>query len=82
MAEEIRQHIELRAERMRATGMSPDDARDAALRDFGGLARIAEECRDQRTVAWLDGLKRDARHACRMLHCKAPIRATSRRQPE
>jgi hypothetical protein len=36
MAEEIRQHIELRTERIRATGMSPDDSRNAALRDFGG----------------------------------------------
>ena len=33
-----------------AQGMSPDEARTAALRAFGGVERVREECRDARGV--------------------------------
>jgi hypothetical protein len=37
MAEEIQQHVDLLTERNIAVGMSPIDARHAALRQFGGI---------------------------------------------
>jgi hypothetical protein len=37
MAEEIQQHVDLLTERNIAAGMSPIDARHAALRQFGGI---------------------------------------------
>jgi hypothetical protein len=45
MAEEMRLHLELQAECLRANGMSASDARYAALRQFGGVERIKETAR-------------------------------------
>ena len=67
MPEEIRQHIDLRTERNLGAGMSPDEARHAALRQSGGASRIQEECRDQRSWVWLELIRRDFLHAGRML---------------
>ena len=44
--EEMRFHLDAEiAERIRR-GMTPDAARTSALRDFGGVSRFKEECRD------------------------------------
>lgn len=48
MAEEMRLHLERRAEENLAAGMSPEDARYAALRRFGGVEQVKERCREQR----------------------------------
>src|SRR5687768_10613051 len=71
MAEEMRLHLERRVEENIVAGMTPEDARFAALRRFGGVEQIKEECRDQRTWLWLDGVVSDFRMAVRQL-CKAP----------
>jgi predicted permease len=67
MAEEMRLHLEQRAEQHLRTGMSPADARLAALRAFGGLARIQDACRDQRRSSWFDGFAHDLRGGVRQL---------------
>ena len=54
------------AENVRA-GMSPGDARAAALRTFGGVAQRKDECRDWRRVNWWTDAVGDMRHAVRML---------------
>ena len=48
MSEEMRLHLERRTEENVAHGMSPDDARYAALRAFGGVEQIKEIARAQR----------------------------------
>jgi hypothetical protein len=67
MAKEIQQHIDLLTERNIAAGMSPKDARHAALREFGGVEQIKESAREQRMSIWLDQFWQDLRFGARML---------------
>src|SRR5215213_2104349 len=67
MAEEMRQHLERRAEANLTAGMSPDDAHYAAQRQFGGVEQLKEIARDQRTGVWLEQSIGDFRHALRSL---------------
>jgi predicted permease len=67
MAEEIRQHLDSLTERNVAAGMSPKDARHAALREFGGVEQIKEIAREQRVWMWPDQLWQDLRFGLRML---------------
>ncbi len=67
MAEELRTHLELREEQLRAAGHSAEEARQAARREFGGVEQIKERCRDGRSLAWLEQFARDLRHGARQL---------------
>ncbi len=67
MAEEIRFHLEQRAADHVGDGLSPDEARFAAQRMFGGVEQIKERCREQRGGLWLESVVRDVRHGVRML---------------
>jgi putative ABC transport system permease protein len=64
---EIAAHLELAERDARAAGLSPEDARAAARRSFGGVERIKEEQRDARSVRWLDTLVRDTRYGAAAL---------------
>ena len=50
-----------------ASGMSPAQARAAAVREFGPIARFEEECRDTRRVSFVDNAIRDLRYTARSL---------------
>jgi macrolide transport system ATP-binding/permease protein len=67
MADEIRQHVDLLIERNIAAGMSPGEARNAALREFGGVEQIKEAAREQRVWRWADEFLQDLRFGARML---------------
>lgn len=67
MAEEIRQHLEGLIDRHIADGMSPGDARNAALKEFGGVEQIKEAARDERVWLSADQLWQDLRFGVRML---------------
>ena len=67
MAEEIEAHIDLLTERNIAAGMSRAEARNAALREFGGVEQIKEVARDQRVLRWADEFVQDVRFGARML---------------
>jgi len=69
--EELRYHLEHLVDCYTASGMSPDDARYAALRDMGGLEQRKEECRDARRTALVEHLLRDLRFAMRVI-AKSP----------
>jgi hypothetical protein len=61
MDDELRHHVECEtAERIRS-GLPPDQARAAALRDFGSLVRVKEDARDARGTRPLDDLVADTR---------------------
>ncbi|PYR62043.1 MAG: hypothetical protein DMF91_08090 [Acidobacteria bacterium] len=64
---ELRFHLDEQIERNVAAGMTPADARTAALREFGGVDQIKEACRDERRVTAVDHLARDVRYALRVL---------------
>ncbi|HVE77652.1 MAG TPA: ABC transporter permease [Gemmatimonadaceae bacterium] len=68
---ELQFHLEMEAAANERAGMTPADARGAALHAFGGVARWRDEARDSRGVAPLEELARDVRFGLRSLR-KAP----------
>src|SRR3989442_4248175 len=67
MAEEIQQHVDLLTERNIAAGMLPHEARNAALRQFGGLEQIKEVAREQRVWRLADEFLQELRFGARMV---------------
>src|SRR5262245_12891104 len=67
LEEEFHFHIEQRTELEIARGLSPEEARCAALRAMQGAEQRKEECRDMRHVNFIDDLLRDVRYAGRSL---------------
>lgn len=67
MNEELRAHLDALIDRNLAAGLSLDEARHAAHREFGGLAQITERARDERRSAWGEQLLQDLRYALRQL---------------
>jgi predicted permease len=65
MQAEMRQHLERTTERLVARGMSPEDARLAAKREFGNVTVLQEEGRDARGARWVDELSGDTHFAIR-----------------
>src|SRR5436189_6473275 len=67
MAEEMQAHVDLMIERNIAAGMLPHEARNAALRHFGGVEQVQEIAREQRVWRWADEFVQDIRYCARML---------------
>ncbi|HEV2382514.1 MAG TPA: ABC transporter permease [Terriglobia bacterium] len=67
LRDEVRFHLERLIEQNTARGMTPEDARFAALRELGGVEQIKEECRDMRRVNLIEDLLRDLRYGLRVL---------------
>src|SRR6516165_10094011 len=67
LSEELQFHLERQIEQNLAAGMPPEEARYAALRLFGGVQQIKEECRDMRRVNYIENLIQDTRFGLRML---------------
>jgi len=67
MAEELRLHLEMRAEEAIGEGVLPEEARLAAERRFGNKGLIEERCRDQLVFSELEHLRQDVRYAVRTL---------------
>jgi len=65
--DELRYHVERQIEENIASGMSPDEARRAAMRALGRIERRKDECRDAWGISLLDNLVRDTRQALRAL---------------
>lgn len=72
MHEEMRQHLDLATARLIARGLSAEEARRAALKEFGNVHYLQEEARAARGVRWLEALTPDAKLALRML-VKSPL---------
>jgi predicted permease len=65
--DDIRDHIELEIRDNLERGMTPEDARAAAVRKFGNIPRIKEETREVWTWVWLEQLLQDLRYGFRWL---------------
>jgi predicted permease len=63
--DELRFHIDREIAENIKRGMSPDAARTAALRAFGGVQRFKEEVRDEHGFALLDQLRQDLAYTAR-----------------
>ena len=64
---ELRFHLEKQLELNIAAGMPPAEARNAALRIFGGVEQVKEECREARGVVLVETLVQDVRYGLRMM---------------
>jgi predicted permease len=65
--DEVRFHLEREIQENIARGMSPEEARVAAFRSFGGVERVKEESRDERGIRFLEEVGQDLRYGTRML---------------
>jgi putative ABC transport system permease protein len=72
MEDEFRSHLELHIEDNVRLGMSPLEARTAALRQFGGVERIKEDYRDRRGLPIIETTIQDLRYGARML-ARSPV---------
>ncbi|MGD0697250.1 MAG: ABC transporter permease [Terriglobia bacterium] len=67
LSDELRFHLEKLIEEKVRKGMTPDEARYAALRELGGVEQIKEECRDMRRVNYIQNFMQDLRYGLRQL---------------
>ena len=65
--EEVRFHLERRTGELVERGLRPHEARQEALRRFGGVMATRTGTRDADVIGWLDGVVQDVRHAARSL---------------
>jgi predicted permease len=67
LEEELQYHLERKTEEFVAQGLTPKEARWAALRAMDGLTQRKEECRDERRVNLIENLIQDIRYGLRVL---------------
>src|SRR5437773_6981378 len=67
LAREIDAHLALLQDDFEGRGMTPEEARRAARRAYGGVEQAKKLHRDERSFVWLEQLLQDLRHACRVL---------------
>jgi predicted permease len=65
--EELRSHVEMRAQDNIVAGMTPDEARYDAQRRFGNSTLLKEDTRAIDIIGWLDTAARDLRYGARTL---------------
>lgn len=76
MDREMRFHLEQQIRDYVAGGMTPQEARTRALREFGAVELAKDECRDQLLTRWVRDLAQDIRVAIRSLR-KSPLLVTA-----
>src|SRR5580692_2327541 len=64
---DIREHIARETQDNIERGMTPEEARYAAMRKFGNVTRVKEETREVWIAVWLEQLIEDVRFGLRML---------------
>jgi hypothetical protein len=70
-------HLDLLTERYIRAGMTPEEAREAALRQFGNATLLREEIYRMNRIAWIEVFAQDLRYAVRT--CTARPRSASPR---
>jgi len=75
--EELRFHLERQAEVNVQAGMSPEDARYAALRQFGWAENIKQAVREQHGFTWSRMRQRIEREKSACVSPLAPLRVMS-----
>jgi putative ABC transport system permease protein len=67
LARELTSHLTLLEDEFQRRGMTPEDARLAAMQASGGIERAKDLHRDARSFVWLEDARRDLRYAARTL---------------
>jgi predicted permease len=65
--QDIRDHIEMETQENIERGLSPEEARYAALRKFGNVTRVTEETRAVWSSIWIEQLLQDVSYGVRAL---------------
>jgi predicted permease len=65
--DELQYHLERQTAEYVARGLTPNEARAAALRRMGGVDQSKEACRDAHGLRWFEDLLQDLRYAFRMI---------------
>jgi putative ABC transport system permease protein len=65
--EEVQEHLDMLVERFIHQGMTPEEARYAARRQFGGFTQLKEDLRERHGLPQIEILVRDVRYAFRQL---------------
>src|SRR5215467_951425 len=77
LSEEIQTHLEMETAENLRRGLSPAEARKAALRRFGGVGLITETYRDRRGLPLLETTMQDLRYGARTLRKNPGFAATA-----
>ena len=64
---EMQYHLDRQIDEGVKAGLSPEEARYAALREMGAISKSKEECRDARGVRFIDHARADLRYGVRMM---------------
>jgi predicted permease len=67
LAEELESHLQLHVDDNIRAGMTPEDARRAALLKFGAVEAIKDEYRESATISALENMLQDLRYGARKL---------------
>ena len=67
LTREVAAHLALLEDEFVRRGLTPEEARLAARRAFGGVEQTKELQRDARSFVWLDDTRRDLQYAVRVL---------------
>jgi hypothetical protein len=67
LSDELQYHLEQKTRDHVTSGLTRDEARRKALREFGGLEQSKENCRDTRRVSVVETLVQDVRFGARLL---------------
>lgn len=65
--DELQFHLDQKTQEFISKGLSENDARYAARREFNGVEQSKENCRDARKINWIHDFAQDLRFGARML---------------
>jgi predicted permease len=74
---ELRAHIDLETDRLIEQGLTPEDARAAAHRTFGNVARAQERFHESTRWIWIEQFGQDLRYASRAMRQSPAFVATT-----
>jgi macrolide transport system ATP-binding/permease protein len=77
LSEEIESHLRLHTDDNLRAGMSPEEARRAAILRLGGVEPTKEAWRDRRSLPWAETLLQDLRFSLRQLRRNAGFTTTA-----
>ncbi len=65
--EEVQAHLDLAEQAGIERGLTPEEARYAALREMGNTTRLKERAREADPLAWIESIAKDLRYSARSL---------------